>query len=319
MFINVSGFSIPKLILVFLPFVTCFFFGLRQFLKGEAQRAELNRMMSYTTRSVEEKSVSKIILQEEEELSFIEKQNAKLNLLGIEYKFETVLGFAAVLFFLGCFLSLVLFKTGILLMIYLGCLSAASAFIYTNGLLKKKKRAFTLEFLEKMRDIATFLSVGKSLNNAILEALQSDNISRVMFRELDQVRRDIYIGKKTSEAFMEMYRRLQIEDIRMYAETLAVFEETGGNLITVMKANDKFATGKLELRNEQDIFLKQQKTSQKIIIGVPLSMLIFFFVFNPSFFGDFYKTLVGEVLAIICITVLVVGVMLSNYMAQIHE
>lgn len=312
-----TGISLSRLILIFLPFAFCFLLAIQNYLKNEKQDSELNQILKSGTQSIEDKNITRIIHAEDvSQFSFVERQNAKLNVLGIEYKFETLIGIAGALFIIGSILSVTLFRTGILLMIYLGCLCSASVFVYMNGLLDKKKQELTLEYLEKMRDIATFLSVGQSLNNAILEALESGNISKVMFRELDEVRRDIYTGTSISEAFMHMYRRLQIEDIKMYAETLAVFEETGGNLIMVMKANDQFATSKLELRNEQQIFVNQQKMSQKFIIGIPLGMIVFMFIFNPGFFGDFYSTLLGQFIAIVCITVLVVGVLLSNYLAR---
>lgn len=78
-----------------------------------------------------------------------------------------------------------------------------------------------------MRDTATYLSIGKNLDNALYEVLTTGTISPVMERELEAVRQEIYLHQNASEAFMNMYERLQIEDIRMYARTLAVFEESG--------------------------------------------------------------------------------------------
>ena len=134
---------------------------------------------------------------------------------------------------------------------------------------------------------------------------------------MEAVRQEIYLHQNASEAFMNMYERLQIEDIRMYARTLAVFEESGGNLITVMKANDQYATSRIEIKNSQDVFIKSQKTSQKFVIGIPLILIIGVFLINPSFFGGYYATPTGEGIAIVCITVLVLGVWLSNKTAKI--
>ena len=312
-----AGFSISRLILIFTPFLTCLFLSVYLYLKNERERNELNQVLHSTSRSFEERGFIQNV--QEEKLTFADRQNAKFNLLGIDYKFQTLMAIALVLFVVGAILSMFIFKAGILLVLYLGAICGASVFFYVNGLLEKKKQEFSLEFLEKMRDVATFLSVGKSLDNAIIEALESGNISKVMFRELDTVRRDVYTGKKMSEAFMDMYRRLQLDDIRMYAETLAVFEEAGGNLIQVMKANDKFAMNKLELRNEQNIFLKEQKTNQKFIIGFPVGAMVIMFILNPSFFGDFYQTALGQIVGIVCVTLLILGVFLTKKVATIPD
>jgi len=313
-----SGLTLAKLILIFLPFLVACLFAGRMLFNSESRKNKLSKIMRSSTKSVEEKSVTKIVSESVSKQSkFIDKQNAKMNMLGIDYKFEALAAVSVGLFVVGAIISKLLFKAGPLLMVYLGVLLGASVFAYINGQLDKRKKELTLEFLEKMRDVASFLSVGKSLNNAIQEALESGNISNVMFRELDTVRRDIFTGRKISQAFMSMYDRLQIEDIKMYAETLSTFEETGGNLITVMKANDQFATSKLEIRNAQNIFAESQKSSQKVVIGIPLCMIVGFFLFNPSFFGDFYSTFVGQIIAIICVSILIAGVYLSNKLAKI--
>lgn len=313
-----SGLTLAKLILIFLPFLVACLFAGRMLFNSESRKNKLSKIMRSSTKSVEEKSVTKIVSESVSKQSkFIDKQNAKMNMLGIDYKFEALAAVSVGLFVVGAIISKLLFKAGPLLMVYLGVLLGASVFAYINGQLDKRKKELTLEFLEKMRDVASFLSVGKSLNNAIQEALESGNISNVMFRELDTVRRDIFTGRKISQAFMSMYDRLQIEDIKMYAETLSTFEETGGNLITVMKANDQFATSKLEIRNAQNIFAESQKSSQKVVIGIPLCMIVGFFLFNPSFFGDFYSTFLGQIIAIICVSILIAGVYLSNKLAKI--
>lgn len=314
-----GGFTLSKIILILAPFVISVLIAGRLLLTSETKKYKLNKIINSSTQSVEEKKITKIVSEsKEKKVSFIEKQNSKLNILGIEYKMETLMAISVVLFVFGSIVSRLLFKAGPFLMVYLGGLLAASIFVYINSQLDKRRKALTIEFLEKMRDVASLLSVGKSLNNAIEETLENGNISAVMFKELDMVRREIFTGRKVSQAFMEMYERLQIDDIKLYAETLATFEETGGNLITVMKANDKFATNKLEIRNAQNIFAEGQKTSQKVVIGIPLVMIIGFFLFNPSFFGDFYSTPIGQLIAIVCISLLIFGVYMSNKLAQIE-
>ena len=314
-----GGLSLSKLVVIFLPFIVSVFITGKMLFSSETKKSKLSKIMTSSTKSVEEKSVAKIVSDSvKTKISFFEKQNAKLNMLGIEYKSEALASLSVGLFVIGAIVSRILFRAGIFLMIYLGAILAFSVFAYINGQLEKRKKALTIEFLEKMRDIVSYLSVGKSLNNAIIEALESGNISNVMFRELDNVRKEIFTGRKISDSFMIMYDRLQIEDIKMYAETLSTFEETGGNLITVMKANDQFATSKLEIRNAQNIFAESQKSSQKIVIGIPLVMIIVFFIFNPSFFGDFYSTFMGQVIAIIAISVLIFGIYMSNKLAQIE-
>ena len=45
-------------------------------------------------------------------------------------------------------------------------------------------------------------------------------------------------------------------------------------------------------------------------------MVLFMAVFNPSFFGDFYSTVIGQLIGIVAITVLVVGLKRSSTLAR---
>lgn len=313
-----GGLGFAKIVLILIPFIICFVIGASIFITSENDKSRLKRIINSSTVSLTEKQVTRFVKESKEnKQSFAAKQNAKMNLLGINYKFEFLISVAIGLFVVGAIGSRLLFKAGPILMIYLGCLLGYAVFGYINSQLNKRKDALTIEFLEKMRDVASYLSVGKELVPAIQEAMEGGNISNVMFRELEQVRKDIFTNTKISEAFKNMYNRLQIEDIKMYAETLEVYERTGGNIITIMKSNDHFATRKLEIKNEQNIFAEKQKSQQKLIVGIPLIMIIFFFLFNPSFFGDFYSTFAGQVVAIICVSILVAGVHMSNQLAKI--
>lgn len=311
------GISLPRLILVFLPFVACFIIGTYLLVSAETEKTKLKKIIKHSTVSVDEKRVTNMVKESESKKdTFASKQNAKMNLLGINYKFEFLISVAVGLFVIGAIASKLVFKAGPLLMIYLGCLLGYSVFAYINSLLIKRKEGLNVEFLEKMRDIAALLSVGKELVPAIKDASEMGNISNVMYRELEQVRKEIFTNTKASKAFMNMYDRLKIEDIKMYAETLSVYEKQGGNIITVMKQNDQFATSKLNIRNEQNVMVAKQRSQQKIIIGCPFGMIVFFFLFNPSFFGSFYSTVFGQILAIVCITALIFGVTLSNKWAR---
>ena len=306
--------AISKIILIFMPFIFFTFIASYSYLSAKSEASKLSAMITSSTVSAAEKHITRLQNEDEKKTkaTFIEKQNNVIKLLGLDYKFENLLGIAFVLFIIGALISHLLFKAGPLLMIYLGIVAGSSVFVYLNNLLKKRHKILTIEFLEKMRDVASYLSVGKTLNSAIKEACTAGNISAVMARELEIVSQDIFTGKKTADAFMDMYNRIQIEEIKIYANTLSTFESSGGNLIQIMKVNDKFATHKLEIKNEQNIYAESQKASQKIIVGIPLAMIVFFFIFNPSFFGDFYGTLIGQIIAIVAITMLLAGIYLSN-------
>ena len=310
-------YRLPEIILYFMPVVFFASIGIYILTKSYKDEEELKKILKNSNQSMADKSITSVSSIEEKKLSFIEKQNAKLNLLGVTYKFEFLLSMSFALFFIGFFGSRILFKAGPLLMFYLGTVASSLVFFNLNKLIEQRKEDLTIEFLEKLRDITAYLSVGKTLGNSIDEVLKTGHISPVMYREFERVKVDIRTGKSIHAAFYGMYERMSIEEIRIFAQTIQVFENTGGNLIEIMKAQDAFFISKIETKNAQKVFVSELKTSQKFVVGIPLAMVIGVFVLNPSFFGDFYGTGMGQIIAIVAISLLLIGLWLSNKLAKL--
>lgn len=283
-----------------------------------SSKYELSQILKQSSQTVEEKNLANASMQQfEQRFSFIEKMNAKLNVFGIRYKFEFLLIASIAAGVLTSILIHVLFKAGPLLMIYVLCVIVFVIYQFINNMLNKKKDELTTEFLEKLRDLTSYLSAGKSVPVALDECIDSGSISNVLFREFGIVRGDISLGKPMSEAFMEMYTRLDIVEIRTFAQTLQVYEDHGGNLIEIMQSSDRYFSQKLLVKNEQRVAFADIQNTQKIMIGAPLAFVFVMAIINPSFFGEFYATITGQIIGMIAVTMLLTGVYLSRKMLKL--
>lgn len=289
-------------------------------LQSVTAEAELKKVLKLTNKSMVDAKVSETMKKEKKDSyikNFIEQQNAKLNLVGLNYKYETCIAVAAVAFIIAAILSKLVFHAGPMLMVYLGLVFAGVVLLSVNKKAENKKEELTLEFLEKINEISAHLSVGKTISNAIDEIIRENNTSPVLLNELANVKQNVNLGYPLSEAFMQVYEHLQIDEIKTFAMTLSVYEETGGNIIEVLKANDNFFQSKIKIKNSQKVYISSLKTSQKLTVGIPLGFIVVVIFVNPSFFGDFYGTATGELIGIIAITCLLFGIFLSNRIAEI--
>lgn len=252
--------------------------------------------------------------------AFIKEQNAKINLLGLSdtYRYESVMIFALIVFVVCAILAKVIFKAGFVLMLYLGIIGAVLVFTRLNSKLNNQKEQLSIEFMQKVSEIQTYIGIGKSMQNAIDECIHSGRVSKALIREFQNVKVSLSVGNSLSESFLKMYETLQIPEIKTFAQTLSVFEETGGDsLLKVLKSNEHFFRSRMEIKNSQKVYIAQMKLSQKFVIGIPLVLIIGMFILNPSFFGSFYSTFVGELVAIVSISVLLIGIYFSMSIAKI--
>lgn len=286
------------------------------------QKKYMSRVIKNTTRTMDDIETAAI----EEDYSskkesffkkFIRKQNAKLKLLGFNYNYETVILAGVIAGLLGAFVAATFFKAGFMLMVYMGILAFGIVIITVNNKAKAKKNALAIEFIEKVNEISSNISVGKTIPNAIDDVVNSGQISETLATQFSLAKQEILLGRYMSDAFMKMYKVLDIDEIRTFASTLSVYEETGGNILAVLKANDIFFQNKLRIKNVQKVYSDSLKMTQRMNIGIPVAFIVIVFIVNPSFFGTFYATIMGQLVGIFAISALVFGVWFSNKIAEL--
>lgn len=311
--------SFWELVIILIPFFFMFFIASMILLNTLNSHYEIKKIFKNNSRSAEEIRAMELINKNTKpvKLTFVQKMNSKMHLFGLNYKFETIL---LILFLAGIGFAVfthVVLKAGAFLMAYIALIVIFIGYQFIQGRLEKIKDNLTVEFLEKLRDLSSYLSAGKSVPVAIGDCIENGLISPVLKREFISVQGDIALGRPMSEAFMNMYIRLDIPEAKVFAQTLGVYEENGGNLISIMQSSDRFFSQKLSVKNEQRVITTEMKSSQKFMVGIPLAFVFLLAIVNPSFYGDFYATTMGQVVGVVAITMLIIGVFVSRQMSKI--
>ena len=103
-----------KILIALLPLITALLIILYYVLKDVKGEVLLRKVIKNTSKTMIDVKVQGDAVEDEEKKgiisSYIKKQNAKLNVVGITYKFETVLAIASCIFIVSAIASKVLFK-----------------------------------------------------------------------------------------------------------------------------------------------------------------------------------------------------------------
>lgn len=304
-----------KIFISLIPFMVCSLIALWVVVRQREEQNDIDAVIARSTVSVREQTRTKVEGNTPVVRGKLDEKRLEMETFEFPYTMDEVLGACMGVAILAAFLSVILFKAGPLLMFYLGGVAAYTLMQIVEGWLEKRKFELTIEYLEKMRDVSSLLSAGKEFSDALREVCEG-NISSILKRELETVRKDIFTGTSKSTAVLSMYNRLKIEDIRKYAQTLRTWEKTGGSLIRIMAINDRFSKQRIEIQGEQNVFANSQKGSQRIIVGIPAIMVFGMGILNPSWFGDFYNSIIGQLVGIGAVTILVVGLRQSTKFAK---
>lgn len=302
-----------KIILSLLPIIVIA--GYLIIVKNKTLKDEqrISERFNKLNNNLAEKTVSKFIKEKKDNQknSFIQNILARMRIFGIDFNIEKLTILCIVGYIVSALISYFLIGAGPLLMMYMGVIFLAVVYTMITNRINKKKRAVRDEFMEKLRDISSHMSVGLNFQVALEEAIKSPQTSPVILREFQKVQNEIYTGKSISEAFTGMYNRLRIKEIKEFASVLDIYEVTGGKLSDFINSYDESYLANMKIRNEKDVFIASLKSSQKFIIGVPVLTIVVFGLLYPNIMKSYYGSIEGQFTGIVLITIIVVGATLS--------
>lgn len=303
-----------KIILALIPIVSITLWLVLAKSKSIRDEQEIKRRFNNLGGTLAEKSVSRFLKKEQKE-TFASKFNAQLNILGIENKFESLSLWTVVVFFVAAIISNLLIGAGYLLMIYFGFLAIATVYVFTMNKITKTRKNLREEFMEKLRDISSQMSVGLNFQTAISEILLTGKTSLVMTREFEKIRDSIATGTKYSEAFMKMYNNLQILEIKDFAQMCSVYEETGGQFVGIIHSFEDGYKMKRQMTQELEVFTSSMQGEQKITIGVPVLSIIGFAIVMPEAIRTYYSSFYGQLIGILLFSMIYFGsIVMSRYL-----
>mgnify|MGYP007045030328 FL=1 len=109
-----------------------------------------------------------------------------------------------------------------------------------------------------------------------------------------------------------MYERLQISEIKAFAQVCEIYEETGGNFLDIIYAFEDSYKMKRKVLQENEVYEAAMRTEQKFVIGIPSICIVAFGVFMPEIIRGFYSSFFGQVLGIILFSIIYGGILLMS-------
>jgi tight adherence protein B len=218
---------------------------------------------------------------------------------------------AAVLICIG----FIFFKNPVLCLLLSG-FSFFYPIIKRKSLIKKRKSELNLQFKDALGSISTSLSAGRSVEEAFVAALADlkiiyANHNALIIKEFELINRRVQMNGTLELALKDFVRRADIEDISNFADVFIICKKTGGNLIEVIKNASNVINQKIEIKNEIEVIVSEQKFSQKILTVMPFGLLITIMTSSPDYIEPLYSGQ-GHLIMLV-----VLGLILAAYFISI--
>lgn len=158
---------------------------------------------------------------------------------------------------------------------------------------KRWKKQINLEFREGMQGIAAALNAGYSVENAFAEASKDLELlygkRSALALEFRTIVAKCQLNCPVEEVLQELAIRVEVEDIRRFAEIFQIAKRTGGDLITITRTTADRISEKVEVQREIEAMSAGKRMEAQVMNFVPLGMILYFWICSPDFLSCLYQ------------------------------
>lgn len=186
----------------------------------------------------------------------------------------------------------------------------------------RKQQNFRFQFKELILSLASALSVGYSLENALKEA--DKDLQRIykeediVMRELSLMVRQVQMNIPVEKAFQDLADRVQDEDVETFVTVFAMAKRSGGDAIEIIRNAVRQMGEKIDVEREIVTIMSAKKMEFRIMTLIPFGMILYLRISFPEFFQVLYGNLIGVVVMSVCLLVYLIAYVCGKRMIEIE-
>lgn len=239
-----------------------------------------------------------MLFKKEKEEEMVEREDGltdyNVYVMGKTEKILNTVFAAAVLFAMGY-----IFYHNVILSALLMILAVKWPKIRTRQIIEKRKSQLTIQFKDMLYSLSSALSVGKSVETGIQDALQDLRViypdpETDILVELEYILRGIGMNNTVESMFGQFAERAHLEDIENFTDIFVTCKRTGGDLIEVMRSTSSTIGEKIEVKQEIDTTISGKKFEFNTMMVMPVVMVLFLTVTSGDYMEPVFTTIPGK-------------------------
>jgi len=164
-------------------------------------------------------------------------------------------------------------------------------------------------FADQLDDTLTFLAGGLRSGHSLLRVL--DAVSREAdapsSEEFARVVNETRVGRDLTDALEATAQRMQNEDFKWVAQAIAINREVGGTLSEVFDQVGRTIRERNQIRRQVQSLSAEGKMSAWVLLLLPVGVLIFLLLAQPTYFAGFFESIWGYVALAAAVVLMAVG------------
>jgi tight adherence protein B len=177
--------------------------------------------------------------------------------------------------------------------------------VVVSVLTTRRRRAFADQLDDSLQLMASSLRAGHSLLQALNSvATEAEEPTSV---EFSRIINETRVGRELAQALDETARRVTSDDFVWVTQAIAINREVGGNLAEVLDGVGHTIRERNQIRRQVKALSAEGRLSALVLMALPLGVLGFLSLTNPSYIGRFTESAAGYAMIAAGVLLLVIG------------
>lgn len=187
---------------------------------------------------------------------------------------------------------------------------------------ERKKNHMRLEFKELLFSLAANMAAGYSIERAFVPAYRElEGMYQghsLILGEISLIIKGMEVNQDIGKLLGDFATRSGVKEIDEFARVVYVSGKSGGNVIKMMKGMAENIDRRMEVEMEVSTTVAAKRFEQNIMTCMPFAMIIYMRVCNPGYMDVMYGNIFGVMVMAICLCAIVVSVVWSRRITDIH-
>ncbi len=188
--------------------------------------------------------------------------------------------------------------------------------------MEERKKKLAEQFKESMMILASSLSAGFSIENALAASVKELTVlygqEGMIVREFSFMVQQIRTNRSVERVLEDFARRSGLEEVLNFAEVFSVAKRSSGDVGGIMRHTAEIIRDKMQVQEEIITMTASRQFEQKIMNMIPFFLVFYIESASPGFFGQMYGTGLGRILMSSCLAVYLISYILARKILDIE-
>jgi tight adherence protein B len=154
------------------------------------------------------------------------------------------------------------------------------------------------KFVNQMIDGLSLMANGMKSGLSIVQSLSlvTQELPDPIKQEFNLVLNQNKLGVPLEEAFTNLSKRIESDDVEMFVTSINILKETGGNLAETFDTIVVTMRERIKVENKIDALTAQGRTQGFFLCMVPPALLVIFTQIDPEFMRPLMTTTIGMII-----------------------